>query len=90
MNIRRCYATITRSREPLLMTRHIQKLAAMAVMASFWAAEAMAMERAGRHIPPGGGSVGGGSAPEIDGPAGLTAVALVACIGLYLYNRYRR
>ena len=43
----------------------------------------------------GGGSGGGGglvtgSAPEIDGPAGLAAIAVVLSVGLIAYNRYRK
>lgn len=32
----------------------------------------------------------GGSAPEIDGPAGMAALAIVTSIGLYVYNRCKR
>ena len=34
-----------------------------------------------------GGPVG---APEIDGPAGVAAIALLACAGVIAYNRYRK
>jgi hypothetical protein len=43
---------------------------------------------------PGGGGTGldGGpsSAPEIDGPAGIAAIALLASAGIIAYNRYKR
>lgn len=64
---------------------HLPKIAALAALVTFHANEAYA---GWFHNP--GGKGGGGHAPEIDGPAGLTAIALVACVGLYLYNRYRR
>jgi len=32
---------------------------------------------------------GGASAPEIDGPAGVAAIALLVSAGLIAYNRYR-
>lgn len=40
----------------------------------------------------GGGSGGGGttSAPEIDGPGGVAAVALLVSAGLIAYNRYKK
>jgi hypothetical protein len=40
----------------------------------------------------GGGSLGGGtaSAPEIDGPAGVAAIALLVGAGLIAYNRYKK
>ena len=48
----------------------------------------------------GGGSSGGGgsgsvpgsgtSAPEIDGPGGIAAIALLVSVGMIAYNRYRR
>jgi hypothetical protein len=38
-----------------------------------------AMARGGRH-----------SAPEIDGPGGIAAIALLVSAGLIAYNRYRR
>lgn len=41
----------------------------------------------------GGGTDGGGafgSAPEIDGPAGVAAIALLVSAGLIAYNRFRR
>lgn len=38
----------------------------------------------------GGGGGGGGSAvPEIDGPAGVAALALLVSIGMVIYNRSR-
>ncbi len=33
---------------------------------------------------------GGASAPEIDGPAGLAAIAVLVGAGLIAYNRYRK
>ena len=33
---------------------------------------------------------GYGSAPEIDGPAGIAAIALLVSVGLVAYNRYRK
>ncbi len=38
----------------------------------------------------GGGNGGGASAPEIDGPAGLAAIAVLVSAGLIAYNRYRK
>lgn len=40
----------------------------------------------------GGGHGGGhhGHAPEIDGPAGVAAIALLVSVGLVAYNRYRK
>ena len=39
----------------------------------------------------GGGSGGGGSsAPEIDGPAGVAAIALLVSAGFIAYNRYKK
>jgi hypothetical protein len=41
----------------------------------------------------GGGTDGGGafgSAPEIDGPAGVAAIALLVSAGLIAYNRFRQ
>lgn len=67
------------------MVQFGKKLTSIAFLLILTAAEAFAWAP-----PPGGGKGGGGSAPEIDGPAGLTAIALIACIGLYLYNRFRR
>jgi hypothetical protein len=32
----------------------------------------------------------GSRVPEIDGPAGLAAVALLVCAGLVAYNRFRK
>lgn len=101
------------------MKTHLQKLATMTALVSFWATDAYAqwfggVQGTGRGGNGGGGGKGGGngggwgsggnggggggngggsvggSAPEIDGPAGVAAIALVACVGLYLYNRYRR
>lgn len=39
-----------------------------------------------------GGSGGGGtaSAPEIDGPAGVAALAVLVSAGLIAYNRYKK
>ena len=30
------------------------------------------------------------ASPEIDGPAGVAAIALVVCAGIVAYNRYRK
>ncbi len=38
----------------------------------------------------GGGGGGGASAPEIDGPAGIAAIAVLVSAGLIAYNRYRK
>ncbi len=39
----------------------------------------------------GGGGFGGGhSAPEIDGPGGITAIALLVSAGLIAYNRFKK
>jgi hypothetical protein len=38
-----------------------------------------------------GGDKGfGGSAPEIDGPAGVAAIAVLVSAGLIAYNRYKK
>jgi hypothetical protein len=63
----------------------LRKISLAAVFAVYAAAEALALPPIG-----GGGDRSGGHAPEIDGAAGLTTIALIACVGLYLYNRYRR
>ncbi len=40
---------------------------------------------------PGGGHGGGGHvAPEIDGPAGVAAIALLVSAGFIAYNRYKK
>lgn len=71
--------------EDVEMVQFVRKLTSFAVLLTLSATEAFAWAS-----PPVGKGGGGGSAPEIDGPAGLTAIALIACVGLYLYNRYRR
>jgi hypothetical protein len=38
----------------------------------------------------GGGGGGGSSAPEIDGPAGMAAIAVLVSAGLIAYNRYKK
>jgi hypothetical protein len=38
----------------------------------------------------GGGNSGGVSAPEIDGPAGIAAIAILVCGALIAFNRYRK
>lgn len=38
----------------------------------------------------GGGRGGGSSAPEIDGPAGVAAIALLVSAGFIAYNRYKK
>ena len=46
------------------------------------------------HRPGGGGhgghGGGGHAAPEIDGPAGVAAVALLVSAGIIAYNRYKK
>jgi hypothetical protein len=37
-----------------------------------------------------GGGGGGHSAPEIDGPAGVAAIAVLVSAGLIAYNRYKK
>lgn len=37
----------------------------------------------------GNGGGGGGAVPEIDGPGGVAALALLVSIGMVLYNRAR-
>jgi hypothetical protein len=37
----------------------------------------------------GGGGGGGTAVPEIDGPGGVAAIALLVSIGMVLYNRAR-
>lgn len=63
------------------------------VAASAWATSAFAgsicLPFVGCFDLPGGGS-GGGSAPEIDGPGGVAAIALLVSIGAVLYRRYQR
>lgn len=36
------------------------------------------------------GSKGGAAAPEIDGPGGVAAIALLVCAGLIAYNRFKK
>lgn len=67
------------------MQKLIAKLTLATLIASTWTAQALALAP-----PPGGGGYSSGSAPEIDGPAGLAAIAMVAAVGLYLYNRGRK
>jgi hypothetical protein len=38
----------------------------------------------------GGGGGGGASAPEIDGPAGVAAIALLVSAGFIAYNRFKK
>ena len=38
----------------------------------------------------GGGGGGGHSAPEIDGPAGVAAIALLVGAGFIAYSRYKK
>ena len=38
----------------------------------------------------GKGHGNGHAAPEIDGPWGVAAVALLVCAGLIMYNRFRK
>ena len=38
----------------------------------------------------GGGGGGSNSAPEIDGPGGIAAIALLVSVGLIAYNRFRK
>jgi hypothetical protein len=45
---------------------------------------------AGKGFGGGGGHSGGASAPEIDGPAGIAALAVLVSAGLIAYNRYRK
>lgn len=44
----------------------------------------------GGHGLGGGGGGGGHSAPEIDGPAGVAAIAVLVSAGLIAYNRYKK
>ena len=41
-----------------------------------------------RYVIENGG--GGASAPEIDGPGGIAAIALLVSVGMIAYNRYKR
>ncbi len=53
--------------------------------------EALALGSAGAGSGFGGGNGGGrASAPEIDGPAGVAAIALLVGAGMIAYNRYRK
>ncbi len=56
-------------------------------LAGMQAHSAMAL---GGLIGNGNGSGGTGSAPEIDGPAGLAAIAVLMSVGLIAYNRFRK
>lgn len=38
----------------------------------------------------GGGGHGGAAAPEIDGPGGVAAIALLVSAGFIAYNRYKK
>lgn len=38
----------------------------------------------------GGGSPSGNAVPEIDGPAGIAAIALLVSVGAVLYNKARK
>lgn len=67
------------------MQKLVAKLALATLIASSWTAQALAFAKS-----PEGGGYSSGSAPEIDGPAGLAAIAMVAAVGLYLYNRGRK
>ena len=44
----------------------------------------------GRGFGGGSGGGGGSSAPEIDGPAGVAAIALLVSAGFIAYNRYKK
>ena len=48
---------------------------------AFWLAAA-AEANAGKHH--------GGHAPEIDGPAGISALAVLVSVGLLAYNRFKK
>lgn len=52
------------------------------------ASEALATR--GGHGPGWGGGNGAHGAPEIDGPAGIAAIAVLVSAGLIAYNRYRK
>ena len=49
------------------------------------ASQVLAHGGGGRH-----GGRGGHAAPEIDGPAGVAAVALLVSAGIIAYNRYKK
>jgi hypothetical protein len=61
------------------------------VCTAFWANAASAFCIFGICIGGGGGGGGGASsAPEIDGPGGLAAIALLICIGAVAYRALQR
>jgi hypothetical protein len=59
------------------------------VCTAFWANAASAFCIFGICIGGGGGG-GASSAPEIDGPGGLAAIALLICIGAVAYRALQR
>lgn len=60
--------------------------------AVFMSAAAVSEALAGGALGAGSGLGGGtqASAPEIDGPAGVAAIALLVSAGLVAYNRFRK
>jgi len=59
------------------------------VCTAFWANAASAFCIFGICIGGGGGG-GASSAPEIDGPGGLAAIALLLCVGAVAYRALQR
>jgi|SwirhirootsSR2_FD_contig_31_3033025_length_297_multi_2_in_0_out_0_1 hypothetical protein len=59
------------------------------VCTAFWANAASAFCIFGICIGGGGGG-GASSAPEIDGPGGLAAIALLICVGAVAYRALQR
>lgn len=59
-------------------------LLGMVVSTSLANAQSFGVQRQGKVTPP------SGAAPEIDGPAGIAAVALLACAGIMAYRRFRK
>ena len=60
------------------------------VCTAFWANAASAFCIFGICIGAVGGGGGASSAPEIDGPGGLAAIALLICVGAVAYRALQR
>lgn len=58
---------------------------------TFWlTTAATTVALAHKHGGGGGHSGGGASAPEIDGPGGVAAIALLVSVGMIAHNRYKQ
>ncbi len=74
------------------MSSKVKAAGTALILWSFAASEAFALGNPWGGSGGGGGGLGGGghSAPEIDGPAGITAIALLVSAGLIAYNRFKK